>query len=87
MAAALSAAIFAIYQIYIPAMAQLEARARDNARLSLRMGAFINARKIRHVVVFIMFVVLFPFIIPAILSESFRVSFVNNFVNGICHED
>lgn len=83
MAAALSAAIFAVWVIYLPAIALLKEKAANNYHVKNNIGVFLNSPKLSCTVFFVMAVVLFPIIVPAILSERLRTVFVDNFIIGI----
>lgn len=87
MAAALSAAIFAVYQIYIPAMNMLREMAKNNTRVANKAADYLDAKSIRHIVFFVMAFVLFPIFILPLLFENFRVGFVENFVKGILADE
>jgi len=81
--AAMSAAIFATYQIYLPAIAILKKKALDDPRITERLGFFINSKFLAVIVFMIIAVIIFPMLIVPILYEPWRKSFTDSFVTGV----
>ncbi len=83
MAAALSAAIFALFKLYLPAMEETRTKASNNPELKLKVKNLLD-HNIFAAFCFLFFATVFaPMFIVPLLSDKMAATFRKNFIKGI----